>query len=111
MNIALLNERILIQKSETIVDNIGNHTNAWSDYYSCHATVGGSSETAQKEVAGQTIDGSIITFTVRFCLKVANVDIKGYRVLFHGEIYDIVAVDPMNYKKKGLKLRCNKARR
>lgn len=111
MNIALLNERIVIQKKEVAVDEYGNHSNAWTDYYSCHATVSGSSESAQKEVAGQTVDDSNISFTVRFCIKVANVDITGYRVVFRGEVYDIVAVDPMNFKKKSIKLKCKKVRR
>lgn len=111
MNIALLNERIVIQKNEVTVDDIGNHTNTWADYYSCHATVSGSSESAKEEAAAQTVDESTLSFTVRFCLKVAGVNVTGFRVIFHDEIYDIVAVDPMNYKKKCLKLRCKKARR
>ena len=111
MNIALMNERILIQKNEIVVDDIGNHTNAWTDYYSCHATVSGSSESAQKDAAGQIVDDSNISFTIRFCIKAAGIDIKGFRVMFLGEVYDIVAVDPMNYKKKCLKLKCKRARR
>ncbi len=111
MNIALLNERILIQKNEVVVDDIGNHTNAWTDYYSCRVTVGGTSESAQKEVAGQIVDDSCISFTMRFSLKVASVNNTGFRVIFHDEIYDIVAIDPMNYRKRSFKLRCKKARR
>ena len=34
-----------------------------------------------------------------------------FRVEFNGEIYNIAAVDHMNYKKKTLKFRCEKARR
>jgi SPP1 family predicted phage head-tail adaptor len=111
MNIALLNERIVIQKNEVVVDEYGNHSNAWTDYYTCHATVGGTSENAQKEAAGQTVDDSNISFTVRFCIKTANVDITGYRVVFRGEVYDIVAVDPMNFKKTSIKFKCKKVRR
>ncbi len=111
MNIALLNERILIQKNEVVVDDIGNHTNAWTDYYSCRVTVGGTSESAQKEAAGQTVDDSYISFTLRFCIKAACINNTGFRVIFHDEIYDILAVDPMGYRKRSLKLRCKKARR
>ena len=81
MNIALLNERIVIQKNEVTVDGIGNHTNTWADYYSCHATVSGSSESAQKESAGQTVDESMVSFTVRFCLKVAKVVITASTIV------------------------------
>ena len=33
MDIALFNERIVIQKNAVTVDEIGNHTNAWTDYF------------------------------------------------------------------------------
>lgn len=35
----------------------------------------------------------------------------GFRILFRGEIYSILFVDHMNYKKISLKFRCEKARR
>jgi hypothetical protein len=31
--------------------------------------------------------------------------------MFKNEIYDIIAIDHMNYKKKCIKFRCRKARR
>ena len=34
MEIALLNTRIMIEKSVTRIDEIGNHTNEWADYFS-----------------------------------------------------------------------------
>lgn len=33
MNIGLLNEKVTFQKNELIVDKIGNHRNAWVDFY------------------------------------------------------------------------------
>ena len=56
MNIALLNERIVIQKNEVTVDENRNHTNTWEDYYSCHATISGSSEVAEKQAAGLAVE-------------------------------------------------------
>lgn len=41
MDIALMNVRITFQKNEVVTDKIGNHKNAWSDFYSCYATVSG----------------------------------------------------------------------
>ena len=41
MDIALLNVRITFQKNEVVVDDIGNHRNAWTDIYSCYSTVNG----------------------------------------------------------------------
>ena len=37
MDIARLKERITIEKLTVKVDEIGNHTNGWEDYYSCYA--------------------------------------------------------------------------
>ena len=58
-----------------------------------------------------TVVDSDIAFTIRFCKRVAEVTADGFRILFGGEIYNIVAVDHMNYRKKTLKFRCEKARR
>ena len=41
MNTALLNVRITIEENAVIIDEIGNHINEWTDYYSCAATVSG----------------------------------------------------------------------
>lgn len=50
MDIAAMNERILIQKSTVVTDRIGNRTNGWSDFYSCFATI--SDSTGQKQCRG-----------------------------------------------------------
>ena len=65
----------------------------------------------EKAAAGLTVAESDIAFTVRFCKRAAEVTADGFRILFQGEIYNIAAVDHMNYKKKALKFRCEKARR
>ena len=53
MNIAGMNIRITIQKNEIVKDKYGNHTNAWTDFFTCWATPvqsGGS----EKQEAGTT---------------------------------------------------------
>ena len=110
MKVALLNERILIQKAVVTVDGIGNRRNSWQDYYSCFATFSGESG-LEKNDAGMTVEDTDICFTVRWCNAVSIVDSKGYRVLFHGDIYNILLVDHMNYKKKSVKFKCQKVRR
>lgn len=110
MEISLLNVRITIQKQETVVDEIGNHTNAWTDYFSCYATVSGEGGT-ETSVAGLTVDDSDLSFTVRYSRKTSAVDMLGYRILFGNGIYNILAIDHMNYKKKCLKFKCQKVRR
>ena len=110
MDVALLNQKILVQKSEVTVDAIGNHLNQWMDFYSCYATVSGESG-QERAAAGLTVAEANIAVTVRFCKRAAEVTADGFRILFDGEIYNIAAVDHMNYKKKTLKFRCEKARR
>lgn len=110
MEISLLNVRIIIQKQETVVDEIGNHTNIWTDYFSCYATVSGEGGT-ETAVAGLTVDDSDLSFTVRYSRKTSAVDMLGYRILFGDGIYNILAIDHMNYKKKCLKFKCQKVRR
>ena len=110
MDIALLNVKIKIQKNETIVDEIGNHRNSWIDYHTCYATVSGEGG-SEKSVAGLIVDDSDISFTVRYCKALADLDITKYRIMFENSLYNIVSVDHMNYKKKCLKLKCEKGRR
>ncbi|MDD2980004.1 MAG: phage head closure protein [Hespellia sp.] len=110
MEIALLNVRVTFQKNAVTVDAIGNHKNEWTDEYSCYATVSGESGT-ERQTAGTTVDDADLAFTVRYCKKTADITTDGYRVLFGGEIYNILAIDHMNYKKKALKFRCQKVRR
>ncbi len=115
MDIGLLNERIDIQKNMVLIDAIGNHTNAWIDYFSCATTasgaIGDGQDGSEDEQAGQKVDTSRMNFTVRYCVKAAAVNAMEYRIIFHGEIYDIISVDYMNFKKKCMKFKCKKVRR
>lgn len=113
MEVSLLNVKITFQKNAVEVDGAGNHKNTWADHYSCHATVSGEAgkQTSESDVAGTVVDESDISFTVRYCKKASVIDSTGYRVVFGGELYDILAIDHMNYKKKCLKFKCRKARR
>ncbi len=110
MDIALLNVSIIFQKNAVMVDAIGNHKNVWTDFYSCSATAGGKSGTETVN-AGTTADNVDISFTVRYCQAVSAVNSTEYRILFRDEIYNILSVDHMNYKRKYVKFRCQKNRR
>ena len=91
MDIALLNVKITVQKNTVTVDKIGNHKNEWTDYYSCYATVSGESPSENTD-AGTVVDNSKIDFTVRYCKAVSFVDSTGCRVVYNGEIYNILAL-------------------
>ena len=41
MDVAALRSKVTFQKNETVTDKYGNHKNAWTDYYTCFATIGG----------------------------------------------------------------------
>ena len=110
MEIAALRVKIMFQRQEAVVDGIGNQTNRWEDYFACRATVGGEGGT-EKAVAGTTVEDADISFTVRFCRAAEAVSSSGFRIVFREELYDILAVDHLNYKKKALKFRCRKVRR
>lgn len=110
MDVALLNVRITVQKSEVVVDSIGNHKNVWSDWYSCYATISGESPNEDTD-AGMIVDNSKIDFTIRWCRNAAEITADKYRVVYADSIYNILGIDHMNFKKKSIKLKCQKARR
>ena len=110
MDIGLLNLRIQIQKNVVTSDAIGNHRNSWSDYFSCYATIGGESGTEVFR-AGETLESADLTFTVRYSSETAAVTPSGYRIVYGGELYNIIAIDHQNNKRKRLKFRCSKVRR
>lgn len=110
MNIALMNVRIEVQKNTVTNDKYGNHKNTWEPYLSCYATVSG--ETPKEETdTGLTVDDSKVDFTIRYCRAAAAITSTGYRVIFGSENYDILGVNHMNFKNKGIKLLCQKVRR
>jgi head-tail adaptor len=49
VDVALMNEKVTFQKNAVVTDAIGNHVNAWEDFYSCFATIGGEGLASSKE--------------------------------------------------------------
>ncbi|EHI70059.1 phage head closure protein [Streptococcus ictaluri] len=110
MKISLFNERITILQSETKTDKIGNHLNEWTEFYSCFATI--SNENPQEVTEhGVRYDNSKLDFTIRYSSEVANISSIGYQIQFKEELYDILGIDHLNYKKKALKLHCQRVER
>lgn len=110
MDIAALNVKIMFQKSETLVDQIGNHKTVWSDYFLCHATANGEGGN-ESAVAGQIVDNADIAFTVRFCKAANAVTTTGFRIVFQEEFYNILSIDHLRFKRNALKFKCKKVRR
>ena len=109
MNVSLMKEQVTFQKNAVVTDAIGNHKN----FYSCHATIGGEgmASSKEKDVAGMVVEDVGMTVTVRYCQKASEIGSTTHRLIFRGEIYDIINVDHMNFKKKCLKFICRKVRR
>ena len=49
-------------------DEIGNRTNTWKDYYTCHATVRGENGSEQN-TAGQTVEDGKSRLYHRYCKR------------------------------------------
>ena len=105
-----LNEKIVIQMNSVAMDQYGNRIPQWIDYFTCSAYA---NTYVKEEGADGTVisDERSITFEVRYCSELRNITSTGYRVLFHGEAYDIESVDMMNWQKKMIHLKCRKEKR
>lgn len=113
MDAAALRSKVTFQKNEAVTDKYGNHKNTWTDYYTCFATIGGEGMAGSKEgqAAGTTVEDFSMTVSVRYCQKAAAVDSTHYRVVFMDDIYNIVNIDHLNFRKKSLKFTCRRERR
>lgn len=110
MNISGMRIRITLQKNEVVKDEIGNHTNVWTDYFSCYATAV-EKESDEDEVAGQTVVNEGMDFTIRYCSEVSTVVPDKFRIRYRDRIYNIRSVSDMGFKKKSLKMHTQRERR
>ena len=69
MNIAMLNEKVTFQKNEVVTDRIGNHTNAWTDYYTCSATISGENGREEQDAGARRQQPSQKTDTASFFME------------------------------------------
>ena len=105
MNIAGMRVRITIQKNATVVDRVGNHTSAWTDYFSCWATAVTSGPSSnEEEAAGHTGEADRLDITVRYSSETAAVNSKEYRIMLGERIYNILSIDEMGFKHNSRKL-------
>ena len=105
-----MNVRITIQENTVAVDSIGNHKDVWKDVGTFWATPvmnGGSEESS----AGTTDSSEDIDFTIRYTKMLDGKDSTKIRVQFSNATYNVTSIDPMNYTRKCLKLRCEKEKR
>ena len=103
--IARYNERITIRKNKIVTDKYRNESCVWMDYYSCFAYAS-TYQFDQESESETTQNERTITFEVRCCPELNNLDSISFRVLFGNDFYDIISVDMMNYQKRKIQIRC-----
>ena len=110
MEISKLRSRITIQHSEVVTDTIGNHTNAWEDFWSC-AAYANLAFGKEYGAAGQTMGSDTLVFEVRWCERLRDLDSTRFRILFGGAVYNITCVDDVQFRHERLKLTAQRERR
>ena len=110
MHIAAMNVRIMFQKNTVVSDEIGNHTNEWTDYFSCYATTSTKTGKESEEAATNTVTEKL-DFNVRYCSETAQITADGFRIKLKDRVYNILSVDDMAFKHKSLKMHAELVRR
>ena len=77
----------------------------------CHDRRGRTGSSKEEQVARTTVEDFSMTVSICYCQKAAAIDSTHFRVMLLGEIYNIVNIDHMNFRKKSLKFTCRKERR
>ena len=107
--IARKSERITFQTVQTGSDEFRNRIQTWTDYFECSAYA----NTYEKREEGDEVisEEKSVAFECRWCPELAIVTSDHYRILFQGEKYNIVSIDPMNYQKKMIRFTCRREKR
>ena len=87
MDISKLNQRILIQKGVSKIDEVGNVLRQWQDFYSCFASV--NTAGGKERQKGNTEKQNSVAFAVRFCKQLSEISAVDYRIVFRGKPYNI----------------------
>ena len=93
VSIAERNQRITIQRNETAIDGIGNHTSAWTDFLELWANVTMTASTEGTE-AGVTSMRQTMKAIVLKRAATAVLCSNRHRILFGGKVYNITGVMP-----------------
>lgn len=87
-----MDKRIVIQMLATEEDKIGNQTSLWTDFHKCWANVNGVSGKEYWQ-ARQQNEEQIISFRIRYCRKLSELNSVDYRILYRGDTYNIQHID------------------
>lgn len=96
VDIGRLDRRITIQKKVVAQDNLLNEAETWSDYHTCWAAVSGVSN-REYFAARQQHEENVVSFKVRGCARLKEVDKINYRIVFEDHVYDINYIDDVRF--------------
>lgn len=104
MNASMLKNKITIQKKTAIPDDIGKISEIWSDFMVVHAYANRLSG-QELIVAAANGQQDTVTFSVRYCRALADLNSNDFRIIFMGRIFNILTVDNVMFLNKELKIR------
>ncbi|MBQ9399518.1 MAG: head-tail adaptor protein, partial [Bacteroidales bacterium] len=82
--------RITFQQNAVYSDKYKNRLQQWTDYFTCSAYA--STYAAQEDGDEVISEEKSVTFECRWCPELDVVTSTGFRVLFHGDHYNILSV-------------------
>ena len=104
MNASMLRNKITIQKKTAVTDDIGKISEVWSDYMAVHAYANRLSG-QELIVAAANGQQDTVTFSVRYCRALADLNSNDFRIVFMGRIFNILTVDNVQFLNVELKIR------
>ncbi len=91
-DIGKFNQRITFQKQTDSSDEIGSQTTELSDFYSCWAEVRGVSGREYCSAREQHEENAL-SFKVRFCRKLAEINKTEYFIKYKNKLFDITDIN------------------
>ena len=104
MNASMLKNKITIQKKTAVPDDIGKISEKWSDFMVVHAYANRLSG-QELIVAAANGQQDTVTFSVRYCRALSEINSNDFRIIFMGRIFNILTVDNVMFLNKELKIR------
>lgn len=104
MNASMLRNKITIQKKTAVPDDIGKISEEWSDFMVVHAYANRLSG-QELIVAAANGQQDTVTFSVRYCGALADLNSNDFRIVFMGRIFNILTVDNVQFMNVELKIR------
>lgn len=104
VNASMLKNKITIQKKSAVPDEIGRISEVWSDFMVVHAYANRLSG-QELIVAAANGQQDTVTFSVRYCRALAELNSNDFRIVFMGRVFNILTVDNVQFLNVELKIR------